>query len=46
MVGRMKDKTTGVAIKKSVGLKPKMCSTLVDHSSEHKSVVTTISHNV
>ena len=46
MVGRMKDETAGVAIKESVGLKPKMCSTLVDHCSEYKSVVATISHNV
>ena len=48
----MKDETGGVAIKRFVGLKPKMCSFLVDDNSEHKkakvvnkSVVTTVSHN-
>ena len=32
----MKDKTNGVAIEEVVGLKPKMCSFLVDDSSEDK----------
>ena len=46
--GKIKDFT----IKEFIGLKPKMCSFLVDDSSEHKkakgvnkNVVTTISHN-
>ena len=46
----MKDEIAGVAIKKFVGLKPKMYSYLVDDNSEHKkakgvnkSVVETIS---
>ena len=52
VVGKMKDEAGGVAIKEFVGLKPKMCSFLVDHNSEHKkakvvnkSVVSTVSHN-
>ena len=52
VIGKMKDETTGVAIKEFVGLKPKMYSFLVDKSSEHKkakcvnkNVVVTISHN-
>ena len=52
MVGKMKDKTAGVAIEKFVRLKPKMYSYLVDDNSEHKkgkgvnkNVVGTISHN-
>ena len=47
----MKDKTGDVAIKKFVGLKPKMYSFLIDNISEHKkakgvnkNVVATISH--
>ena len=36
MVGKMKDKTAGVAIKERVGLKPKMYSYLADDNSEHK----------
>ena len=36
VVGKMKDKTAGVAIKEFVGLKPKMYSFLVDDNSEHK----------
>ena len=48
----MKDEKSGVAIKKSFGLKPNMYSFLVDHRSEHKktmvvnkTVVVTTSHN-
>ena len=36
VIGKMKDKTTGVSIEKIVGLKPKMYSYLVDDNSEHK----------
>ena len=36
MVGKMKDKTGGVAIKEFFGLKPKMYSLLFDGSSEHE----------
>ena len=36
VVARMKDETGGVAIEDFVGLRPKMYSFLVDHSSEHK----------
>ena len=36
VVCKMKDATGGVAIKKFVGLKPKMYSFLLDDSSEHK----------
>ena len=32
----MKDETAGIAIEEFVGLKPKMCSHLVDDNSEHK----------
>ena len=52
VVGKVKDKTGGVAIKYFVGLKPKMNYCLVDDSSEHKkaksvnrNVVETISYN-
>ena len=47
----MKDKTGGLAIKKFIGLKPKMYSLLVDNSEHrrakgmNKKVVPTISHN-
>ena len=51
VIGKMKDETTGIAIKESVTLKPKMYSFFVDNS-EHKkakdvnrNVVATISHN-
>ena len=36
VIGKMKDKTTGVSIEQIVGLKPKMYSYLVDDNSEHK----------
>ena len=36
VVDKMKDETCDVAIKEFVGLKLKMCSFLVDDSSEHK----------
>ena len=52
VVGKIKDKTGGVAIKEFVGLKPKMYSFLVDDNSEHKkekgvnkNVDAAISHN-
>ena len=52
VVGKLKDETAGVAINEFVGLKPKMCSFLVDDSSKHKkaknankNVVVTISYN-
>ena len=52
VVGKMKDGTAGAAIDEFVGLKPKICSYLVDDNSEHKkakgvnkNVVATISHN-
>ena len=32
----MKDETGGVAIKELVGLKPKMCSVVIDDSNKHK----------
>ena len=35
VVGKMKDKTAGVAIEELVGLKPKIYSYLVDDNSEH-----------
>ena len=48
----MKDEKAGVGIKELVGLKPKMCSFLVDDSSElkktkdvNKNVVATVSYN-
>ena len=51
VIGKMKDKTGGVAIKEFVGLKPKMYSFLVDNN-EHKkakvvnrNVVATITHH-
>ena len=52
VVGKMKNKTAGVAIKEFVGFKPKIYSYLVDDNSEHKkakgvnrNVVATVSHN-
>ena len=52
VIGKMKDKTGGIAIEKFVKLKPKMHSILVDDNSEHKkakdvnrNVIATISHN-
>ena len=36
MVGKVRDETAGVAIEKSVRLKPKMYSYLVDDNREHK----------
>ena len=52
VVGKMKNETAGVAIREFVGLKPRMCSFLVDDSSDHrkakgvkKNVVARISHN-
>ena len=52
VISKMKDETTGIAIKEFVGLWPKMYSFLVGHNSEHKTakcvnenVVATISHN-
>ena len=36
VIGKMKDETTGVAIKGVVGLKPKMHSYVVEDSSELK----------
>ena len=52
VVGKIKDETGGVAIKKFVGLKQNMNSFLVDDSSEDKkakgvikNVVATINHN-
>ena len=52
VVCKKKDETTGVTIKKFVGLKPKMYSYLVNDNNEHKkakgvtrNVVATISHN-
>ena len=51
-LGKIKDETSGVAIKELVRLKPKMYSFWVDENSEHKKVkgvnkniVATISHN-
>ena len=48
----MKDEKSGVAVKKSFGLKPNMYSFLVDHRNEHKktmvvnkTVVVTTIHN-
>ena len=37
VIGKTDDETGGVATKKSVGLKPKMCSFLADNS-EHKKI--------
>ena len=51
VIGKMKDKTGGVAIEELVGLKPKMHSFLVDNSEHkkaklmNKNVVAAISHN-
>ena len=52
VVGKIKDETGGVAIKKFIGLKQNMNSFLVDDSSENKktkgvikNVVATINHN-
>ena len=51
VIGKMKDKTGGVAIEESVGLKPKMYSFLVDNDehkkakSVNKNVVATTGHN-
>ena len=39
VAGKMKDETGGIAIKEFVGLKPKMCSFLIDDRSEHKKAV-------
>ena len=36
VVGKMKDETGGVTIKKFVELKPTMCSFLVDNNSKHE----------
>ena len=36
--GKMRYETGGVAIEELAGLKPKMCSLLVDNSSENKKV--------
>ena len=36
VVGKKKDETAGVAIERSVGLKPKMCLFLLDDNGEHK----------
>ena len=52
VIGKMKDNTERIVIEESVGLKPKLCSFLVDENSEYKkakslnrNVVTSISHN-
>ena len=52
VVGKMKDKTSGLAFKEFGGLNPNICSFLVDDSSEHKKAKgvhinfdTTTSHN-
>ena len=52
VIGKMQDKTGGIAIEEFVGLKPKMHSFLVGDNSKHKkaegvkkSVVVTINHN-
>ena len=52
VIGKMKNKTAGVAIEEFVGLKSKMYSYLVNDNSEHKeakgmnrNAVATISHN-
>ena len=52
VVGKIKDKTAGGAVKEFVGLKPKMYLILVDDSSEYKKaksvnkyIVATKSHN-
>ena len=52
VVGKLKDKTAGVAIEEFVGLKQKIYSYLVDDISEHKkakginkNVIATISHD-
>ena len=50
IIGKIKDETGGVAIKKFVGLKPKIYSFIIDNSEHkkakgvNKNVVTTISH--
>ena len=49
-VSKMKDKSGGIAIKELVGLKPGMCSFLVDNSSEHnkglnKNVAEKVTHS-
>ena len=36
VIGKMKDKTSDVAIEEFVGLKPKMYSFLIDDNSEHE----------
>ena len=36
VIGKMKDKTGGVAIEEFIGLKPKMHSYLVEDNSDHK----------
>ena len=38
VIGKMKDKTSDVAIEEFVGLKPKMYSFLIDDNSEHEKV--------
>ena len=51
IIGKMKDKTAGVAIEEFVRLKPKMYSLLFDNSEHkkakgaNKNVVAKISHN-
>ena len=52
VVGKMKDKTAGVAIEEFVGLKPKIYLCLVNDNSEHekalgvnRNVAATLSHN-
>ena len=52
VVGKMKDKTAGIAIEEFAGLNPKMHSYLVNDNKEHKkakgvnrNVDMTISHN-
>ena len=51
VIGKMKDKSGGVVIEEFVGLKPKMCSFLVDNDERkkakgvNKNVVATIGHN-
>ena len=52
VIGKVKDETEGVEIEEFVGLKPKMCSFLVNDKSEHKkakgvnrNVIATISYN-
>ena len=38
MVGKIKDQSAGIVMKEFVRLKSKMCSFLLDDSSEHKKV--------